>query len=94
MINKFAQLINIQQNTILKTYIVWFFIGIFGVHRLIHLDDKSGKYMLYTNLTAIAVYFVFGMLLAAPIWLGLFIWWAIDSFIMIYWFQKPIQQKK
>ncbi len=87
MITKFTQFINIQQNTILKTYLVWFFLGIFGVHRMIQLKDKSGKKMLYLNLAAFVIYFIFGMLLAAPIWLALFIWWAIDSFLMIYWFQ-------
>ncbi len=94
MINKFAQLINIKENTILKTYIVWFFLGLFGVHRLLHLNNHSGKYMLYTNLFAIVIYLIFGMLLAAPIWLGLFIWWALDSFMMIYWFQRPTTLNK
>ncbi len=92
MINKFRQIINIETNTILKTYLIWFLIGIFGIHRMVHLNDNTGKYMLYLSLGAFVIYLVFGMLLAAPILLALFVWWAIDSFLMVSWFQPIIKK--
>ena len=65
-----------QQLSVVLAYLLWWFLGIFGMHRLY---TKQSKWWIYIVLGIIGVITTF-ILIGYLILIGLFILWIIDGF--------------
>jgi TM2 domain-containing membrane protein YozV len=68
-----------NKKSVIVAYLLWFFLGMFGIHRLYLGRIASGLVLLLLTLVAGALYWIFiGMILmAVP---GL--WWLIDALLI------------
>jgi TM2 domain-containing membrane protein YozV len=68
-----------NKKSVIVAYLLWFFLGMFGVHRLYLGRVASGLILLLLTLVAGALYIVFigVILMAIP---GL--WWLIDALLI------------
>ncbi len=67
------------------TYVAWFFLGMFGVHRFVTGRVGSGLLMLILNgLGWLTFWFGLGFL----IWGALGIWWLVDALLIPGWLRR------
>jgi len=64
-------------------YLVWFFLGNLGVHRMVTGRVGSGVLMLVLHGLGWLTFWLFG--LGALIWGLVGIWWIIDAFLIPGW---------
>lgn len=76
---------NIQnQKSLLLTYLLWFFLGYLGIHRIYCNRAGSGVVMLLLFLIGTFLAFIgIGFLFLIP--LG--IWWLLDALLILTWFK-------
>ena len=65
-------------------YVLWFLLGLAGVHRIYLGRVGSGVGMLILTLLTICFgYIIFiGWFLALPLGLAVFVWWIVDAFLI------------
>ena len=77
--------VNLEKNIVIA-YVLWFFLGVFGIHRFYANKIGSGVVMLsLTLLAAVLAVTVVGLILAIPMWIALGLWWIIDAFLILRW---------
>jgi len=71
--------------TMAIVYVVWFFLGTIGVHRMISGRVGSGVTMLVLNGLG---WLTFLIGIGFVIWAALGIWWIIDAFLIPGWVRR------
>tara|TARA_R110002050_G_scaffold244596_1_gene382184 strand:- start:134 stop:427 length:294 start_codon:yes stop_codon:yes gene_type:complete len=64
-----------EQLNVVLAYVLWWFLGIFGVHRFYTAQSKGWLYIVLCVIGFITSFIVIGYF----VFIGLFIWWIIDG---------------
>ncbi|WP_321311080.1 TM2 domain-containing protein [Halarcobacter sp.] len=64
-----------EQKSVVLAYLLWWFLGWLGIHRLYAGMEKWWLYPVLGLIGAITVFILIGYIIL----LGLFIWWVIDA---------------
>ncbi|MFA6742527.1 MAG: TM2 domain-containing protein [Arcobacteraceae bacterium] len=64
-----------EQLNVVLAYILWWFLGVFGVHRFYTGQSKGWLYIVLFIVGIITMFFVVGYFIL----IGLGIWWIIDG---------------
>jgi len=74
-----------RKKEVLVAYLLWFFLGPLGIHRIYSNRVTSGVVMLVLCIAWVPLFFV---LIGIPMVFGLMIWWFVDAFLIPGWIQQ------
>lgn len=69
-------------------YVVWFFLGSLGVHRMVTGRLASGVAMLLLHGMGWLTIWLLG--LGLLFWIPLGVWWLVDAFLIPGWSRRPV----
>ena len=74
-----------QKKETVVAFLLWFFLGPLGAHRMYCNRVGSGVAMLLIALVSFPLMFVFIGFLS---YIGVMIWWLVDAFLLSGWIQQ------
>ncbi|MDD2789894.1 MAG: TM2 domain-containing protein [Sulfurimonas sp.] len=74
----------VQKKNMLIAYLLWWFLGLFGVHRFYMNQPKALLMLIVGIITFLTLFIGIGVILFIPLW----IWWFVDAFFLHKWVTK------
>jgi TM2 domain-containing membrane protein YozV len=71
----------VEKKNVVIAYLLWWFLGFFGVHRF-YMNRPKSLFMLLLGIVSFLTLFIgIGVILFIPLW----IWWFVDAFFVHKW---------